>query len=90
MLCDDNAKILHIGSPEANAFFESTKRAMTITPRINQLTFNDMDEIRTFFRIIGDVTVGENSVIAAGSIVTKDVPPNTLVAGNPAKVIRSI
>ena len=40
--------------------------------------------------IIGGVTVGENSVVAAGSIVTKDVPPNTLVGGNPAKVIRSI
>ncbi|AIO41920.1 bacterial transferase hexapeptide family protein [Burkholderia cenocepacia] len=40
--------------------------------------------------IIGGVTVGENAVIAAGSVVTKDVPPNTLVAGNPARVIRSI
>jgi acetyltransferase-like isoleucine patch superfamily enzyme len=40
--------------------------------------------------IIGGVTVGENSVIAAGSVVTKDVPPNTLVGGNPARIIRSI
>lgn len=40
--------------------------------------------------IIGGVTVGENSVVAAGSVVTKDVPPNTLVGGNPALVIRSI
>jgi acetyltransferase-like isoleucine patch superfamily enzyme len=40
--------------------------------------------------IIGGVTVGENSVVAAGSVVTKNVPPNTLVAGNPARVIRSI
>jgi acetyltransferase-like isoleucine patch superfamily enzyme len=40
--------------------------------------------------IIGGVTVGENSVVAAGSVVTKDVPPNSLVGGNPAKVIRSI
>ena len=40
--------------------------------------------------IIGGITVGENSVIAAGSVVTKDVPPNTLVGGNPARVIRSI
>jgi acetyltransferase-like isoleucine patch superfamily enzyme len=40
--------------------------------------------------IIGGVTVGENSVVAAGSVVTKDVHPNTLVGGNPAKVIRSI
>src|SRR5580704_14916050 len=40
--------------------------------------------------IIGGVTVGENSVVAAGSVVTKDVHPNTLVGGNPAKVIRLI
>lgn len=40
--------------------------------------------------ICGGVTIGENSVIAAGSVVTKDVPPNTLVAGVPARVIRTI
>lgn len=40
--------------------------------------------------IIGGVRVGENSVVAAGSVVTRDVPPNTLVGGNPARVIRSI
>lgn len=40
--------------------------------------------------IIGGVTVGENSVVAAGSVVTKDVPPNTFVGGNPARTIRSI
>jgi acetyltransferase-like isoleucine patch superfamily enzyme len=40
--------------------------------------------------IIGGVTVGENAVVAAGSVVTKHVPPNTLVGGNPARVIREI
>src|SRR5665213_4621741 len=40
--------------------------------------------------IIGGVTVGENSVVAAGAVVTKDVPPNIFVGGNPARVIRSI
>jgi acetyltransferase-like isoleucine patch superfamily enzyme len=46
--------------------------------------------IATGATIIGGVTVGENSVVAAGSVVTKSVPPNTLVGGNPARVIRSI
>jgi acetyltransferase-like isoleucine patch superfamily enzyme len=40
--------------------------------------------------VIGGVTVGENSVVAAGAVVTRDVPANTLVGGNPARIIRSI
>lgn len=40
--------------------------------------------------IVGGVTVGESSVVAAGAVVTRDVPPNTLVGGNPARVIRAI
>lgn len=40
--------------------------------------------------VIGGVTIGENSVVAAGSVVTKDVPPDTLVGGNPARTMRSI
>jgi len=40
--------------------------------------------------ILPGVTVGENAVVGAGSVVTHDVPPNTVVAGNPAKVIRQI
>lgn len=37
---------------------------------------------------IAGITVGTGSVVAAGSVVTKDVPPYTVVAGNPARVIR--
>jgi len=40
--------------------------------------------------ILCNVTIGENAFVGAGSVVTKDVPPNTIVAGNPAKIIRSI
>lgn len=36
------------------------------------------------------ITVGENAIVGAGSVVTKDVPPNTIVAGNPARVLRKI
>jgi len=39
--------------------------------------------------ILGGVTVGENAVVAAGAVVTKDVPSNSMVGGNPARVIRS-
>ena len=40
--------------------------------------------------ILPGVTIGENAVIAAGAVVTKDVAPNTIVGGNPAKFIKSI
>jgi len=40
--------------------------------------------------IICGVTIGENALIGAGSVVTKDVAPNTVVAGNPAKIIKKI
>ncbi|WP_129336613.1 sugar O-acetyltransferase [Cellulomonas endophytica] len=36
------------------------------------------------------VTIGENSVVGAGAVVTRDVPPNSLAVGNPARVVRSI
>ncbi len=36
------------------------------------------------------ITVGENAIVGAGSVVTKDVPPNTVVAGNPARIMRKI
>jgi acetyltransferase-like isoleucine patch superfamily enzyme len=40
--------------------------------------------------ILSNVTVGENAIVGAGSVVTRDVPPNMIVAGNPAKVLRPI
>jgi acetyltransferase-like isoleucine patch superfamily enzyme len=38
--------------------------------------------------ILRNVTVGENAIVAAGSVVTRDVPPNSIVAGNPARVVK--
>ena len=60
-------------------------------------TAEDWEVTRTFVRkrasiganatIICGVTVGENSIVGAGSVVTKDVPQNSVVVGNPAKAI---
>lgn len=40
--------------------------------------------------ILSNVTVGENAIVGAGSVVTKDVLPNAIVAGNPAKFLRFV
>ena len=40
--------------------------------------------------ILSNVVIGENAIVGAGSVVTKDVPANSIVAGNPAKVLREI
>ena len=40
--------------------------------------------------ILAGVSIGEAAIVAAGSVVTKNVPPYTIVAGNPARIIREI
>lgn len=46
--------------------------------------------IGTGVTILASVTVGENAIVGAGSVVTKDVPANSIVAGNPAKLLRQV
>ena len=40
--------------------------------------------------ILANVTIGEKAIVGAGAVVTKDVPPNAVVAGNPARILRFI
>jgi len=40
--------------------------------------------------ILAGITIGENAIVGAGAVVTKDVPPSSIIAGNPAKVLRKI
>jgi len=40
--------------------------------------------------VLCGLTIGENSIVGAGSVVTKDVPANVIVAGNPARIIKSV
>jgi acetyltransferase-like isoleucine patch superfamily enzyme len=40
--------------------------------------------------VLSNVVIGENAIVGAGSVVTREVAPNTIVAGNPARVLRSI
>jgi acetyltransferase-like isoleucine patch superfamily enzyme len=40
--------------------------------------------------VLSKVVIGENAIVGAGSVVTRDVPPDTIVAGNPARILRSL
>jgi acetyltransferase-like isoleucine patch superfamily enzyme len=40
--------------------------------------------------ILSNINIGENAIVGAGCVVTKDVPPNAIVAGNPARILRYI
>ncbi len=55
-----------------------------------ETVIEDRVSIGSSATILGGLTIGKNSIIGAGSVVTKDVPENVIVAGNPAKVIRTI
>lgn len=54
------------------------------------ITIKDNVWIGASSTVIGGVTIGENSIIAAGSVVTKDIPANVIAGGVPCKVIRPI
>lgn len=55
-----------------------------------KVIIQDWVYIGTNAQILPGVTIGENSLVAAGSIVTKSVPPNVVVAGNPARIICTV
>ncbi|SFM01255.1 tetrahydrodipicolinate N-acetyltransferase [Gracilibacillus orientalis] len=59
-------------------------------PSAQPVTIEDGVVIGANAVVLEGVRVGEGAVVAAGAIVTKDVPPNTVVAGTPAKVIKEI
>lgn len=67
----------------------STKNLQNYT-KIGSITIEDNVFIGARSLIMPGVTVGKNSIVAAGSIVTKSVPESSIVAGNPAKVISTL
>lgn len=58
--------------------------------KVEQTLIKNGASIGSGSTILSKVTVGENAIVGAGSVVTKDVPANSIVAGNPAKFLRYI
>lgn len=83
-----------------NVTFINDKYPRSANPDGTMQTEADWKVVETFIKngasvgssstILCGVTVGENAIVGAGAVVTKDVPANTVVAGVPAKVIKKI
>jgi acetyltransferase-like isoleucine patch superfamily enzyme len=54
------------------------------------VTVRRLARIGAHSTLLPGVVVGENALVGAGSVVTRDVPPGTVVAGNPARVIKKV
>jgi acetyltransferase-like isoleucine patch superfamily enzyme len=83
-----------------NVSFINDKYPRSTNPDGDMQTESDWVVVRTLVKrgasigtsstILCGVTVGEFSIVGAGSVVTRDVPPYTVVAGNPARILRSL
>lgn len=83
-----------------NVTFINDEYPRSANPDGSIQTESDWNVVETFVKngasigssstILCGVTIGENAIVGAGAVVTKDVPPNTIVAGVPAKVIKKI
>lgn len=83
-----------------NVTFINDKYPRAVNPDGSMQTEADWKLIETFVKdkvsigssstIMGGITIGENSIIGAGAVVTKDVPANVVVAGVPAKIIKKL
>ena len=71
-------------------FSDTSKRIDEQGVSTNPVTIEDDVWVGANAVILPGVTIGEHCVVAAGAVVTKDVPPHSLVAGVPAKVIKQI
>jgi acetyltransferase-like isoleucine patch superfamily enzyme len=58
--------------------------------KVERTVIKNGASIGTGATILANITIGENAIVGAGSVVTKDVPANCIVGGNPARVFRKI
>jgi acetyltransferase-like isoleucine patch superfamily enzyme len=94
VLIEDNVFVGH------NVTFINDKHPRSVNEDGTMQSESNWEVIETFVKkgasigssstIMCGVTIGENAIVGAGAVVTKDVPPNTIVAGVPAKVIKEI
>jgi len=74
--------------PNATLTNDPMPRSKQYPDRFSGITLKKGCSIGANATILPGITIGENAMVGAGAVVTKDVPANTVVAGNPAKIIR--
>jgi acetyltransferase-like isoleucine patch superfamily enzyme len=80
---------IHIGEGSAVSFDAVILTHDHIAGKHTNTTIGKYCQVGARSIVMPGITVGDHSVIAAGAIVTRDVPPHSIVAGNPARIIRS-
>ena len=89
-----NADLCTIVAKRSDGIFASLNHGLKKEERYDlipkKIVIKDYAWIGSKSVILPGVTIGENAVVGAGSVVTKDVPDNAIVAGNPAKIIKYI
>jgi acetyltransferase-like isoleucine patch superfamily enzyme len=73
-------------NPSANEFLKKHGYPRTIKP----VTIKNGAVISVGCIIVAGVTIGENSIVGAGSVVAQDVPDHCVVLGNPARIVKKI
>jgi acetyltransferase-like isoleucine patch superfamily enzyme len=89
IIIEDNAMIangVYITDSDWHGIYDRTARSDTVSPvRIGKNAW-----LGDGSRVLKGVTIGENSIVAAGAVVSRDVPANVVVAGNPAVVVKEL
>lgn len=91
--CRDNITIGNGVRISTNAQLHTGRLILESYPRVHShapIVIKDNVWIATSVVVLAGVTIHENSVISAGAVITKDVPPNSVMAGVPGRVIRTL
>jgi len=89
-IADHNSHSLKFSERSEDILSWKLKRKNWQSVKVSRLKICDKSWIGFNSILLKGITVGEGAIVGAGSVVTKDVPPWTIVAGNPAKIVREI
>ena len=76
----------YVTDSDWHGLYDRVERPETVAP----VRIGDNAWLGDGAKVLKGVTIGENSIVAAGAVVTRDVPANVVVAGNPAKVVKAL